>query len=546
MYDTSNLPYSDAPQDRSTAIAVSVLTAEKIVQGNPDGTFRPDTLINRAEFLKIAMGLLPESTAEVEFGLDCFPDVFANAWYAPYVCRAKALGIVEGNAQPEVPKDEWRFAPARTVQYAEALKIVEIVMGLKIPSVQGEWYQPYLQNAKSIGVHLPEDPAPDLQLTRGDMARLVTRFLAQRDGELAMLTAAEQGNIALPEPEILPSEPDPEQPDLGSGSTSTGGLLEEGTEEMELEQFDTNEDTAVSQQFLALGETSPVLAGASVFIEAQPLDVTSIVIRLNEVTSIDSILVYDEDTRLLGRAFLDTLQQGSYSEFRLPLKRGVLTIPKSTDFSFYIRGVVKSEARGGVSGDIVQVQRIGVEGNGAWNNKNQSAFSTETFPTFQTAGAIITDISNPENARNFLIAGTHLRLGSFRFGGRGAEGADAEELVLNELHFQLTTSGGATVSNVQLGADATDSYSTCTVSGSEITCTDIPIAIGTFEDRPRIITVYGDISIPAGASSASIQLNLNDPGNTQSAGDVRWTDGTTEFHWVPGAAPVATGTRFEF
>jgi hypothetical protein len=548
VYDTSNLPYSDAPQDRSTAIAVSVLTTEKIVQGNPDGTFRPDALLNRAEFLKIAMGLLPDTTPEVEFELTCFPDIFVNAWYAPYVCRAKALGIVEGNAEPEVPKDEWRFVPARTVQYVEALKIIQIVMGKPVPSIQGAWYERYLQNAKSLGTHLPEDPAPDMPLTRGDMARLVTRFLAQSDGELPALIAAEQGNIALPDREPEPEpEPDPEQPDLGSGSqTSSTGLLEEGTEEMELDQFDPDEDTTVRQSFLGLGETSPVLGGASVFSESQPLDVTSFVIRLNSVTSIDSLLVYDEDARLLGRAFLDTLQQGSYSEYRLPIKRGNLTIPKGTEFSFYVRAVIKSEDRGGQGGELVQVQRMGVEGNGAWNNKNQSAFSSETFPSFETAESLVIEVSNPESDRNFLIAGNHLRMGSFRFEGRNAEGANNAELALEELHFTLNATGGVTVSNVQIGADATDQYSNCTVSGNDITCTGIPVAIGTFEDRPRIVTVYGDISVPGGASSAAIQLSLNAAGSVQQSGAVRWTDGTNQFHWVPGEDPVANGTRFEF
>ena len=126
-YAPVNLPYSDAPSDLSTAIAVSVLTDEGIVEGNPDGTFRPDALLNRAEFLKIAMGVLPEEDDD-EYSLSCFPDVFSTAWYAQYVCRAKALGIVEGNQILGVPPHEWLFAPERNVQYVEALKILHIVI----------------------------------------------------------------------------------------------------------------------------------------------------------------------------------------------------------------------------------------------------------------------------------------------------------------------------------------------------------------------------------------------------------------------------------
>ncbi len=550
-YDTSSLPYSDAPQDRATAIAVSVLTAEGIVQGNPDGTFRPDALLNRAEFLKIAMGLLPEDTAEVQYGLTCFPDVFATSWYAPYVCRAKALGIVEGNRNDAVPRDQWVFAPARNVQYVEALKILSVVLDIEIPVVQGEWYAPYVEAAKSLGVHLPENPVPDKLLTRGDMARLVTRFIAQRDGELSVLMAAEQGNVTFDTEEVGDDTIETGTGDTASGDDlvdegASGGLLIDDVEELTLDEFDPDENTVVHQQFLPLGEVSPVLAGASVFSESQPLDVTSVVIRVTDTDSVDSMIVYDQDTRLLGRAFLDILQQGSFAEFRLPLKRGKLTIPKGEDFSFYVRAVMKSSEKGGVSGEAVQVLRVGLEGNGAWNNKNQSVFSTDTFPVFQTAKAVITEISNPESDRNFLIAGRQLRMGSFRFAGRMAEGADTADLLVTELRFQLNLNGGVTVANVHIGSDGSEDRSSCDVVGSEVTCASLPASIGTFEDRPRILTLYGDISIPSSASSAALQLSLNEPGSVQTAGPIRWTDGTSTFHWVPGDVPVANGTRFEF
>ena len=58
-YGTDSLPYTDAPSDHSAAIAISTLTELGIVRGNPDGTFKPGTPLNRAEFMKIAMALLP-------------------------------------------------------------------------------------------------------------------------------------------------------------------------------------------------------------------------------------------------------------------------------------------------------------------------------------------------------------------------------------------------------------------------------------------------------------------------------------------------------
>ena len=112
-YDDSNLPYSDPPSDLPTAVAVSVLTEEGVLQGNPDGTFRSNDLLNRAEFMKISMKLAPALPREVD--LTCFPDVPADAWYARPICLAKTMGVVSGNAVEGVDPDLWLFDPLRPV-----------------------------------------------------------------------------------------------------------------------------------------------------------------------------------------------------------------------------------------------------------------------------------------------------------------------------------------------------------------------------------------------------------------------------------------------
>src|SRR5688572_19769096 len=71
-YDTSPLPYSDADEmNLQMQVAVSALTEEGIIEGNPDGTYRPNTQLNRAEFVKIVMGFLPDDTT---MRTNCFPD----------------------------------------------------------------------------------------------------------------------------------------------------------------------------------------------------------------------------------------------------------------------------------------------------------------------------------------------------------------------------------------------------------------------------------------------------------------------------------------
>ena len=72
---------------------VAYLKGKGSISGYPDGLFRPQETVNRAEFLK----LIFRSKGEVEpVAVACFSDVPVDAWFAPYVCAAKRRGIVQG------------------------------------------------------------------------------------------------------------------------------------------------------------------------------------------------------------------------------------------------------------------------------------------------------------------------------------------------------------------------------------------------------------------------------------------------------------------
>lgn len=72
--------------------SIQNLKNDGAVEGYDDGSFRPEQPINRAEFTKIILEALDE---DVKNYSDCFFDV-GNDWYAKYVCTAKSLKIVEG------------------------------------------------------------------------------------------------------------------------------------------------------------------------------------------------------------------------------------------------------------------------------------------------------------------------------------------------------------------------------------------------------------------------------------------------------------------
>ncbi|MBU2524629.1 S-layer homology domain-containing protein, partial [Patescibacteria group bacterium] len=112
-----------------------------IIQGYPDGSFRADEPVNRAEVLKIVfLALKPEyfdmssgtpeemaaGTAQVTLissgaatgnGVIDFPDVPKEEWFFAYVKQARIDGMVVGC-------EDGNYYPARTVNLAELLKIM--------------------------------------------------------------------------------------------------------------------------------------------------------------------------------------------------------------------------------------------------------------------------------------------------------------------------------------------------------------------------------------------------------------------------------------
>lgn len=74
-----------------------------LINGYPDGTFRPDHNITRAEFMALVNGAFHyEEPADIDY-----TDVAADAWYAGVIARAKAAGYIagysDGTMRPQNP-----------------------------------------------------------------------------------------------------------------------------------------------------------------------------------------------------------------------------------------------------------------------------------------------------------------------------------------------------------------------------------------------------------------------------------------------------------
>jgi len=112
--NTSFASFSDVTQETDYLDSINWMTENGIVQGYPDGSFKPNDCVNRAEFLKMLFKTLEidttQSTAEL------FPDTPEDAWYTPYVKTARERGVASGY-------EDGLFRPDRCVNRVEAVKM---------------------------------------------------------------------------------------------------------------------------------------------------------------------------------------------------------------------------------------------------------------------------------------------------------------------------------------------------------------------------------------------------------------------------------------
>jgi hypothetical protein len=562
IYDASPLPYEDSASfDAATAVSVSVLTEEGVLEGNPDGTFRPGDYLNRAEFMKIVMHFYASDDA---VDLRCFPDVASNVWYAEPVCRAKQYGIVRGNADPDLAENLWRFEPTRRVQYEEAIKV--LVKIFAIPSADGEgdhWYVPYLDAAAERNLTLPGLAVGDT-LTRGEMARLTARFFAHSEGDLQAFLNAEQGAVnefcepyVCKDGTIVPAcTPDGHQinyfaePCLTHGGqvTDDEDPVDQDGDEDENDNdnatFDPLPGTNTSANILLLGETSSIMGAATLFSNSEPVDIRDILVILeNPSDSVDHFLVYmQDDGEYLGRASRDVTRGTNY--YRLHLPSSARMVDRREEFQFYVRAVTKGFHDGGESGEIVEIDSLRLEGNGVWSSESFGQSTTDDYAAFETSRSRITRIANAGDTEDTLFSGNNITLGSFRLEGEVGDGDGSAKLHITNLDVTIEQHGGVVVSDVTLGADGTTERHNCSVASNMITCASIPESFTSFDDVDRVMTFYGDVTVPDSASSAHLRLKINDPGTTVSAGDVTWTDGTSVFTWLASGFPVAVSTNY--
>jgi len=199
---------SDIPKSHPNFYAITWLIGDGDITGYPDGTFKPDNPINRAELMKMVTGTAADGQ-EQKYS-NCFPDV-KDEWYAKYICYGKEQGWVKGYPDST-------FKPANNVNRAEAIKIIisssltqdqipnptPAQMALQMPSDfdPNAWYAGFLRFAmvKELldGQHVTVKGDtyqyyPAGNMTRKEVAEMLWRigiYISERDKYAEVMVAA--------------------------------------------------------------------------------------------------------------------------------------------------------------------------------------------------------------------------------------------------------------------------------------------------------------------------------------------------------------------
>lgn len=168
-----------------------------MVKGRSKGIFAPDDILTRAEFTKIALNAIGEEVDPFE-ELDDSPffDVALYAWYAPYIKRAKELGLINGYP-------DGSFKPDSPINRVEAVKMLMSAFQFDLESVgqrtdnfgdvlTWEWYFPSvnfaIQHRLIDGIRLPNGTiqydsfGPGRNIKRGEMAKLAVKAIELKNG----------------------------------------------------------------------------------------------------------------------------------------------------------------------------------------------------------------------------------------------------------------------------------------------------------------------------------------------------------------------------
>ena len=175
--------FSDIDNGEIYKTGIEFLASKGIINGYPDGTYKPLNTINRAEMLKIIaegsmkLNNMYEDEFDAYSSQNCFSDVKANQWFTKYICYAKDKGWVEGYENGKY------FRHAQNVTFVESLKITYKGMNISYNGNANPWYKDLIGKSAMKNLIPHTIKSFDENLKRNQMADMIARMIKFNEGE---------------------------------------------------------------------------------------------------------------------------------------------------------------------------------------------------------------------------------------------------------------------------------------------------------------------------------------------------------------------------
>ncbi|MBP9718658.1 beta-propeller domain-containing protein [Candidatus Gracilibacteria bacterium] len=179
--ENTNTLFTDVPSNHPFFSTLTTVKEKGFMRGYADGSFSPEQSINRAEFLKTLVSAITTTPK----GSNCFSDV-KDEWFAPYVCEAKARGIVKGYSDNT-------FRPSNNVSFVEAAQMMthaNIGISAGVPTGRDAWFTPAvntMEQKRAIPVTID---TLDQKISRSDAAEMIYRVKERVENKTSKTLAA--------------------------------------------------------------------------------------------------------------------------------------------------------------------------------------------------------------------------------------------------------------------------------------------------------------------------------------------------------------------
>jgi len=171
-------PFTDVPTNHTYHEAIEYMRTQNVVRGYLDGTFRPQTRINRAEMAQLIthpLFLSPNTETECTgansnegIAMKPFRDVDVTAWYALPICVAKERMLVNGYPSGD-------YEPGSSINAAETMKIIvnTFVSDFKNDPTDEQWYAAYWKHLSDLKAIPASVKTADQIVTRGEVIQMI-------------------------------------------------------------------------------------------------------------------------------------------------------------------------------------------------------------------------------------------------------------------------------------------------------------------------------------------------------------------------------------